>query len=269
MLDTLYTTLTGPNMWAYLLIPFINAIVGWGTNVVAIRMTFYPVEFWGIPPYLGWQGIIPRKALKMAKISVDIMVPRLISIEEVFERVDPDQVAREMEPAFDDLVKPAIRDVMEEESPTLWETLPGQVKDEVFKRFRNDFPHLVSRILDVRTPNDPRNPEEFARDLKDAIERSVEPLVSNTLAKQSPTLWDSLPEQVKTEVFREAKDDMPQVISDMFAEWKERINDIFDLRHMILSELKKNKEVLNEIFLRCGEEEFRFIERSGLYFGFL
>ena len=26
---------------------------------------------------------------------------------------------------------------------------------------------------------------------------------------------------------------------------------------------------MNEIFQRCGEEEFRFIERSGFYFGFL
>lgn len=269
MFETLYETLTGPDWWAYVLIPFINAIVGWGTNVVAIRMTFYPVEFWGIPPYLGWQGIIPRKALKMAKISVDIMVPRLISMEEVFDRVDPERVAEEMEPAFDDLVKPAIRDVMKEESPTLWETLPGRVKDEVFRRFRNDFPHLVSRILDVRTPTDQREPEEFASDLKQAIEGSLEPLISNTLAKQSPTIWESLPEQVKTEVFREAKDDMPNVISNMFEEWKDRIQDIFDLRYMILEELKQNKQLLNDIFLRCGEKEFRFIERSGLYFGFL
>lgn len=269
MLETLYRTLTGPDMWAYLLIPFINAIVGWGTNVVAIRMTFYPVEFWGIPPYLGWQGIIPRKSLKMAKIAVDIMVPRLISIEEVFERVDPDKVAQEMEPAFDDLIKPAIEEVMAEESPTLWETLPGQLKNEVFKRFRNDFPHLVARILDVRTAEDPRDPDEFAGDLRRAIERSLEPLISDTLAKESPTLWESLPERVKAEVFREAKKDVPNIISNMFQEWKDRIHEIFDLRHMILSELRKNKDLLNDIFLRCGKKEFRFIERSGFYFGFL
>jgi uncharacterized membrane protein YheB (UPF0754 family) len=31
----------------------------------------------------------------------------------------------------------------------------------------------------------------------------------------------------------------------------------------------QDKSLLNEIFLKCGREEFKFIERSGLYFGFL
>ena len=47
-----------------LLIPLISAIVGWFTNVVAIKMMFHPVEFVGIPPYLGWQGVIPANALR-------------------------------------------------------------------------------------------------------------------------------------------------------------------------------------------------------------
>ena len=58
--------------------------------MVALKMTFYPLEFWGIPPYLGWQGIIPRKAYKMASKAVDVITERLLKIEEVFDQIDPE-----------------------------------------------------------------------------------------------------------------------------------------------------------------------------------
>ena len=28
---------------------------------------WYPIEFWGRPPCLGWQGIVPRRARIMAE----------------------------------------------------------------------------------------------------------------------------------------------------------------------------------------------------------
>ena len=81
------------NIWLYLSMPLISALVGYATNVIAIKMMFYPVEFFGKPPLLGWQGIIPRRAAKMAAISVDTITTHLITQEEIFDRLDPDRVA--------------------------------------------------------------------------------------------------------------------------------------------------------------------------------
>ena len=85
----------------YLSIPITSAIIGWGTNVLALKMTFYPVEFFGIKPYIGWQGIIPSKAAKMANLSVDLWTTRLVDVKELFAQIDPAQVAEEMRPQFD------------------------------------------------------------------------------------------------------------------------------------------------------------------------
>ncbi|CAN0248089.1 unnamed protein product [Hapterophycus canaliculatus] len=44
--------------------PFISGIVGYATNILALKMTFFPVEFWGIKIWqpedqplgcIGWQ----------------------------------------------------------------------------------------------------------------------------------------------------------------------------------------------------------------------
>jgi len=57
------------NWWLYASMPFVAAIIGYGTKIVAINMMFRPLEFFGIKPYLGWQGIVPRKAAVMAGIA--------------------------------------------------------------------------------------------------------------------------------------------------------------------------------------------------------
>ena len=68
------------NLWLYLSMPITSGVVGFVTNVIALKMMFHPIEFVGVkPPYLGWQGIVPRKAGKMASIACDTIVPRLVS----------------------------------------------------------------------------------------------------------------------------------------------------------------------------------------------
>ena len=82
-------TLTDPEIWKYLSIPVIAALIGWITNWLAIKLTFYPLNFIGIPPFLGWQGIIPSKAEKMARISVDATISKIGTVQEISEYIDP------------------------------------------------------------------------------------------------------------------------------------------------------------------------------------
>ena len=87
MLESL---LAYPDFWKYVSIPFIAGAVGWTTNWMAVQMTFYPLEFLGIRPFFGWQGIIPSKGEKMARKSVQLMTTQLINVREQFDKIDPD-----------------------------------------------------------------------------------------------------------------------------------------------------------------------------------
>src|SRR5690554_4699889 len=51
-------------------------LIGWITNWLAVQLTFYPVEFRGLGRWIGWQGIIPAKAEKMATIVVERSLSR-------------------------------------------------------------------------------------------------------------------------------------------------------------------------------------------------
>jgi uncharacterized membrane protein YheB (UPF0754 family) len=113
------------------MIPITYGFVGWVTNWVALKMTFYPLQFWGIPPYLGWQGIIPRKAHKMASKAVDVITEKLLNIEEVFQRVDPAEVEKALMPSLELPIRQATNDFAREMNPELWDATPQVIKDEI------------------------------------------------------------------------------------------------------------------------------------------
>jgi uncharacterized membrane protein YheB (UPF0754 family) len=193
------------NWWLYLSMPFVAAFIGYVTKLVAIRMMFEPLEFVGLNTRLfgyrlfGWQGIVPRKAADMAAIACDTMTKRLLSPQDVFGKLDPARVAREIE-------KPLLAAV-----------------------------------------------DEIAREVA---------------AQIAPGLWEAAPERLRQLVINRIKADAPSYIQQIMLDMKNNIDNIFDLKEMVVSNLLRDKKLLNRIFREIGDKEFQFIARSGIPFGF-
>lgn len=135
------------NWLVYLSMPVIAALIGYVTKIVAIRMMFRPIEFTGIRPFFGWQGIVPRKAARMAAIACETMTDRLISAGEVVSRLDPERVAKELERPLLEAVDEITREIAAEYERGLWESLPVQVQDLIVKRVQAEAPKVVKGIL--------------------------------------------------------------------------------------------------------------------------
>lgn len=143
--------------WSLVLLPFVAGAVGYVTNVIALKMTFYPLEFWGVkiwqPPdqpfgFFGWQGIIPAKAGKMAAKSVDLMTEKLIDVQEVFNRIEPAMFAKVMEPGLflmmDEIVNSVARNRL---PPGVWDSLPEAVRHESIFKALDDSPGFLSNFM--------------------------------------------------------------------------------------------------------------------------
>lgn len=265
--ETIAQELTGPDMWLYLAIPITTGLMGWITNIIAIKMTFYPVDFWGYPPYLGWQGVVPRKAVKIAAQFSDLLTENLISIEDLFEKVDPSVVAREMEPAIDDLIEPTLRDTVREQTPTVWELLPGWGRGTLYYEFKRRLPEMIAQLPGERSVSVDDDPEALAIELEESLDESFEDFIDNLMRNHSPTVWESLPAELKNNLLRQIKNDLPDLLSRIIQDWQAKIDDIFDLRTMTVDEISANREILNEVFEKSGHRELTFLKRSGLYFG--
>lgn len=131
-----------------LLIPLISAVVGWVTNYLAVKMMFYPIKFIGLKaPYLGWQGLIPQKGREMAEISVDLVLGKLLSVQELAARLEPEKITEAIERRLLQVLKKIINDVMRESAPTLWAALPAQGKALVYARVEADIPNVIEKMV--------------------------------------------------------------------------------------------------------------------------
>jgi uncharacterized membrane protein YheB (UPF0754 family) len=71
----------------------------WFHIALALRMCFFPFRFRGLsagPLRLGWEGIIPRKATKMARKSCDLIVDRLIYVDRILDRIYGSSLSRHL-----------------------------------------------------------------------------------------------------------------------------------------------------------------------------
>lgn len=131
----------------YVSIPVVAALIGYGTKLVAIRMMFAPVEFIGIKPFLGWQGIVPKRAARMAGIACDTMTEQLIEPAEVIDRLDARRIAKEIEEPMLAAVEDIVREVAGQYQAQLWESLPDQVQRLVIQRVQAEAPRMIEAVL--------------------------------------------------------------------------------------------------------------------------
>lgn len=136
------------NWFLYASMPLVAAAIGYGTKLVAIRMMFEPIEFVGLkPPYFGWQGIVPRNAERMATIACDTMTSRLLSPRDVFGKLDPARVAREIETPLLAMVEEITHEVATSYQPGMWEVMPQVLRGMIVKRIKGDAPKVVGEIM--------------------------------------------------------------------------------------------------------------------------
>jgi uncharacterized membrane protein YheB (UPF0754 family) len=184
-----------------LLIPLISALVGWLTNVVAIKMMFHPIEFVGIPPYLGWQGVVPANALRLAKVSNALITQKLLSLRQLF--------------------------------------------DQTFSA------------------------DTFAGKLGAVIDDVTEQVIDEVANKHAKPMWDNAGEFMQNKVREQVRSEVIEVSRAIAMDMADDIDTIMDIEKTVLEAMERHKALMGEMFYDVGHREFKFIERSGLFFGFL
>jgi len=184
----------------YLSMPILASVIGYVTKLVAIEMMFKPVEFKGKPPLLGWQGIIPRNAGRMASIAMDLLLGRLIDPKQILARLDSERLAAE---------------------------------------------------------------------LREPLNRAVSEIGADLMTKYQPQIWEMLPEPLQRLVLHQIKGQTPKVVTEIMDDFAANMDNYLDVRDMAITNLTRDRAVLNRLIRDISRPEMRFIARSGLYFGLI
>jgi uncharacterized membrane protein YheB (UPF0754 family) len=153
-------------------IPLFTGVVGYVTNWTGVLMLFRPLRFYGVRlpglrflfPYLprrvqvlplmrhdgriGWQGIVPSRADKMASIAVDKGIAKLGSISDFYRELEPDRIAAHLAAIAQREIRDIVEQIMAQENPQLWGDLPPLIKEAVYARVRRQLPRIVRNITD-------------------------------------------------------------------------------------------------------------------------
>jgi len=130
-------------------------------------MTFQPLQYFGyfeatFRRYgfsLGWQGIVPANAAKMAGKAVTLMTTKLIRIGDVFDRIDPARINELIAPQLQRSIAAVLREVAPAHLPDLWESLPVIAQEEIALAVGERTPKVIVAVIEA---------------LKDQIEECVD-----------------------------------------------------------------------------------------------
>lgn len=139
-----------PDFWGFITIAPVAATVTWLHVWMALKMVFYPLDFWGLrlgPLPLGWQGIVPRKAGKISGIIVDQTLSKLGSLQEFFAAMNPDEMAAYLSEAIEGDLDELIDDLMYERHALLWENLPYAIKRRIYAQARQQLPEVLRELV--------------------------------------------------------------------------------------------------------------------------
>ena len=148
--------LNRPDHLAILSIIPVTAFVTWVHVWMALKMVFYPIQFWGFhlgPLPVGWQGIVPRKAGRISGIITDNTLSKLGSLREFLEAMDPEDMARIIGEQVGAELEHLIDEVMLERNAVLWENLPYSIKRRIYAQAHKQLPNTLKELVTELTMN--------------------------------------------------------------------------------------------------------------------
>ncbi len=151
-------------------IPLFTGVIGYITNWTGVLMLFRPLDFRGVRvpglrvlfpllprrvqvlPLLrytgeiGWQGMVPSRAAKMASLAVDKGLAKLGSIGDFYRELEPERIAAHLTLAVDGQLPGMVDAIMRAEEPQLWADVPPAIKDAVYTRVRQQLPGVATTL---------------------------------------------------------------------------------------------------------------------------
>ncbi|WP_245532621.1 hypothetical protein [Bernardetia litoralis] len=126
---------------------------------------------------------------------------------------------------------------------------------------------LTSKLLRIEERFAQLDPVIIARQMQPELETLSIKVINEAMEAQAGIIWKNTPTPIKKQIYQRAKDEIPNAVIDIILEVNGQIDKLIDLKRIAIETLMADKQLVNEIFLRCGEKEFKFIEVSGFWFG--
>jgi uncharacterized membrane protein YheB (UPF0754 family) len=92
--------------------------------------------------------------------------------------------------------------------------------------------------------------------------------VDRIMTREHPRLWSELPPPIKDRVHARVLQQVPAIVRELTDRIGENIDQLIDVKLMVIKRFEAQPELANRIFLDMGQRELKFIKNFGFFFGF-
>ncbi|MFA4928750.1 MAG: hypothetical protein WC558_09540 [Patulibacter sp.] len=112
-------------------------------------------------------------------------------------------------------------------------------------------------------------PEKIAEHMVAAVGPELRGIVERIMEREHPRLWHDLPPRVREAVHARVRSQLPEIVREITDEIGEHIDQLLDVKLMVIRHLEARPELANRIFQEVGEKELKFMVNFGFFFAFL
>lgn len=126
-----------------IVIPVISALIGYITNVVAIKLLFWPKK----PINLGifkLQGLLPKRQAEIATSVGELVEEQLLSLDEVFDEVDTPEMHAKMVDKISEVLKERLTSIIPSFLPS---KVTKVIADNLIRVLRQEAPNIIKQVI--------------------------------------------------------------------------------------------------------------------------
>jgi uncharacterized membrane protein YheB (UPF0754 family) len=112
-------------------------------------------------------------------------------------------------------------------------------------------------------------PEAIAEHICETASQDIREVVDRTMEREYPDTWPGMPRRVKEAVHSRVQQQLPDIVRSVTDEIGAHIDQLLDIKLMVIRRIEENPEMANRIYLEVGRKELRFIINFGFFFGAL
>jgi uncharacterized membrane protein YheB (UPF0754 family) len=110
-------------------------------------------------------------------------------------------------------------------------------------------------------------PETIAEHILNTARGDIDEVVERIMEREYPDQWPSVPDRVKDAVHARVQQQLPEIVRSVTDEIGAHIDQLLDIKLMVIRRIEENPEMANRIYLEVGRKELRFIINFGFFFG--
>jgi uncharacterized membrane protein YheB (UPF0754 family) len=127
----------------------------------------------------------------------------------------------------------------------------------------------IAKIGDPGDFYEQLEPDKMAEHILEQARPEIRDTIERVVRREHPGLWRDLPPQLRETVHDRVQQQLPEIISGITDEIGENIDQLLDIKLMVIERLKERPELANRVFQETGSKELRFIINFGFVFGFV